>query len=178
MCDAVWCFAGGVAVCCDAVDSCVRVPHRDTFFGLDCIPPPPPPPRPSLAAFFTIRYLRKRKGFASLAGEAGARLIPSYVFGQTQFFDQLSTSKGFASRLSRTLRMSLTLFWGKFGLPIPHLAPVAMVFGQPIDMTGDPDVDLAVRMACVAALVVGFGVGVGVGAHACDCICPAASGCQ
>ena len=91
------------------------------------------------------RYLKKRKGFARVAGETGAQLVPSYVFGQTQFFNQLSTSSGLASRVSRALRMSLTIFWGRFGLPIPFQAPVTMVFGRPLDMTGDPDVDLEVR---------------------------------
>lgn len=73
--------------------------------------------------------------------------MPSYVFGQTQFFNQLSTSSGLASRVSRAMRMSLTIFWGRFGLPIPFQAPVTMVFGRPLDMTGDPDVDLQVRPA-------------------------------
>ena len=90
------------------------------------------------------RYLKKRRGFARVAGETGARLVPSYVFGQTQFFSQLATSGGVAARISRAMRMSLTIFWGQFGLPIPHVGRgVCMVFGQPITMTGDPDKDLA-----------------------------------
>ena len=103
------------------------------------------------------RYLKKRTGIVRVAAEADVQLVPSYVFGQTQLFDQLATSKGWAADLSRRMRMSLTIFWGKFGLPIPHPAPVSMVFGQPIAMTGDAAVDIEVRPRSSTAAWVVFG---------------------
>lgn len=74
-----------------------------------------------------VLYLRKRTGFARIAHTAGVQLVPSYCFGNNQFFSQLSTSSGFVARLSRRLRMSLTVFWGQWLLPIPHQTRVTMV---------------------------------------------------
>ena len=52
--------------------------------------------------------------------ESGAAIVPSYVFGGTDFFHSLSTDPRFKSiaALSRKLKMGLTLFWGPFWLPV------------------------------------------------------------
>ena len=53
----------------------------------------------------------------------GAAIVPSYVFGGTDFFHNLSTDPRFKviADLSRKLKMGLTLFWGPFYLPVSHI---------------------------------------------------------
>ncbi len=65
-------------------------------------------------------YLKKRKGFARIALERGASLVPIYYFGNSQLLDFLGGSN--ASRLSRSLRTSLLLYYGRWYLPIPYQA--------------------------------------------------------
>jgi hypothetical protein len=97
-------------------------------------------------------FLQKRRGFLNVAHKAGARIVPSYVFGNTAMFDQLSTGQGWLSRLSRRFRLSITYFWGQFGLPIPFPARVTMVFGQPFVTTGDIEADSLSYVAALTAL--------------------------
>jgi hypothetical protein len=66
--------------------------------------------------------------------ETGAQLIPTYVFGGTDFFHNLATHENFLSRLSRKYRMGLTYFWGYFGLPIPFCPKVTLCVGKPIEV--------------------------------------------
>lgn len=75
---------------------------------------------------------KTRKGLVRLAVETGAELVPCYVFGGTDFFENLATGNGFFSRISRRLKMGLTIFWGQLGLPIPFAPKVTMVIGDPI----------------------------------------------
>jgi len=90
-------------------------------------------------------FLQKRKGFAKLALTTGTHIIPIYVFGHTQMFDQVGKG-GFIASLSRFLRTSITLFYGRWGLPLPFRTPVTVVRGSPVMVkkTADPtqeDVD-------------------------------------
>lgn len=82
---------------------------------------------------------KKRKGLIRLAIETGACLCPCYVFGGTDFFQNLATDDGIFAHLSRKLRLGLTIFWGQFGLPIPYAAKVTMVIGDPIPTPQLPD---------------------------------------
>lgn len=75
---------------------------------------------------------KKRKGLCKLSIETGARLTPCYVFGGTDFFHNLATGDGWLSRLSRFLKAGVTIFWGKWGLPIPFTPKVTLVIGDPI----------------------------------------------
>lgn len=67
-----------------------------------------------------------------LSLETKAELVPCYVFGGTDFFHTLATSDSWLSKLSRRLKVGITIFWGQFGLPIPFAPKVTMVIGQPI----------------------------------------------
>lgn len=78
---------------------------------------------------------KDRRGLIKLALETGVNLIPNYVFGGTDFFNNLATGDGFFSTMSRKFRMGLTIFWGHFGLPIPFAPKVTMVIGEPIYVT-------------------------------------------
>jgi hypothetical protein len=80
-----------------------------------------------------IIVFRKRKGLCRLALETGALLIPCYVFGGTDFFYNLSTAEGFVSRFFRKLQLGITIFWGRFCLPIiPFTPKVTIVIADPI----------------------------------------------
>eukprot|EP01038_Epipyxis_sp_PR26KG_P007766 gene7766-10551_t len=76
---------------------------------------------------------KNRRGLVKLSIETGAKLIPTYVFGGTDFFNNLATSNGLFASLSRKLRMGVTIFWGHFGLPIPFSPRVSLCIGDPID---------------------------------------------
>ena len=59
-----------------------------------------------------------------LARQNNLKIIPSYVFGATQCFDQLTTvGDTWLNRAlvqySRKFRTSLTWYWGPMFLPIP-----------------------------------------------------------
>jgi hypothetical protein len=77
---------------------------------------------------------KSRKGLCKLSIETGAKLTPCYVFGGTDFFHNLATGEGLLTSLSRSLRIGLTIFWGRYNLPIPFAPRVTMVIGEPIDI--------------------------------------------
>mmetsp|Transcript_19584 Transcript_19584/g.61572 ORF Transcript_19584/g.61572 Transcript_19584/m.61572 type:complete len:373 (+) Transcript_19584:118-1236(+) len=72
---------------------------------------------------------KKRRGLCRLALETGARLVPIYVFNNDYFDHAPFTS------LSRRLRVSILLFWGQCGLPIPFRPrrPLVFAIGQPLE---------------------------------------------
>ncbi len=75
---------------------------------------------------------KNRRGLCKLALETGCYLTPCYVFGGTDFFNNLATGDGFLSELSRKYKMGLTIFWGRFGLPIPYTPKVTMCIADPL----------------------------------------------
>ena len=77
-------------------------------------------------------YLNKRKGFIKLALQEGVDVVPIYLFGNTTVLSVLQT--GYLANLSRKMQVSLTYFWGKFGLPIPRDSKCLYVGGQPLGM--------------------------------------------
>jgi hypothetical protein len=77
---------------------------------------------------------KARRGLCRLALETGARLVPVYVFGGNDFFHQSLTSDSWLSRKSRELGCSITIFWGRWFLPIP-LVPqpgVSIILADPL----------------------------------------------
>lgn len=77
-----------------------------------------------------VLMVRNRKGFISIALQTGSQIIPTYCYGSTQMF-YVGSSK-LLQKLSRLLRTSIILFWGKYGLPIPLKVPMVCVLGTPI----------------------------------------------
>ncbi|KAL9180288.1 hypothetical protein ACHAXT_008258 [Thalassiosira profunda] len=75
-------------------------------------------------------YLQKRKGFIKLALREGVDVVPVYLFGNTSVLSVLK--HGPLAALSRKLQASLTLFWGKWYLPIPRDEKLLYVVGRPI----------------------------------------------
>ena len=86
----------------------------------------------SIIYFRHAIVFKKRTGLIRLSLETGAELLPTYVFGGTDFFHNLATHDNLLSRLSRRFRMGLTLFFGQFCLPVPFQAKVLLCVGEPI----------------------------------------------
>ncbi|CAK0786261.1 hypothetical protein CVIRNUC_009474 [Coccomyxa viridis] len=72
-------------------------------------------------------YLTRRKGFVKLAIQGGADLVPVYHLGQTQLLTFWGTES-----ISRSWRMSVGLFWGAYGLPLPRKSQIISLVGAPI----------------------------------------------
>ena len=81
-----------------------------------------------------IIVFKKRRGLIKLAIETGAELVPCYVFGGTDFYNNLATDGGFFASISRWLRAGITIFWGPvpFIPVIPYTPRVTMVIGDPL----------------------------------------------
>jgi 2-acylglycerol O-acyltransferase 2 len=85
-------------------------------------------------------FLRKRQGTVRAAIQEGAHIVPVFFFGNSRLFKVAgqSGSDSWLSRLSRRLRTSVVLFYGRHGLPVPlrrplHIATGAVVAVQQCD---------------------------------------------
>ncbi len=81
-------------------------------------------------------YLSKRKGFIKLALRSGADILPLYLIGNTACLTVVKS--GPLASMSRKLQMSITLFWGRWNLPIPRNDKLVYVRGRPL---GLPKID-------------------------------------
>ncbi|CAN0262381.1 unnamed protein product [Discosporangium mesarthrocarpum] len=63
-------------------------------------------------------YIAKRKGFIKMAMRTGADVVPCYYFGNTTALEVVVRNP-MLSMLSRKMGASITLLWGRWGLPIP-----------------------------------------------------------
>ncbi|KAH3744582.1 type-2 diacylglycerol acyltransferase [Pelomyxa schiedti] len=81
-------------------------------------------------------FLASRTGFVKLAMVHGCDLLPCYHFGNSQVLHQLDSP--FLTWLSRKLRVSIPLCWGRYGLPIPFPARVIEVVGRPLKVPHIP----------------------------------------
>jgi len=75
--------------------------------------------------------LKDRKGFVQLALEHGLPIVPVYVFGQSVLWGQLPLP-GFIETLSRWLRVSIILPFGRLGTFVPRKLPLLYAIGAPI----------------------------------------------
>ena len=73
-----------------------------------------------------------RRGAARLALEHNFTIHPGYLLGNTACYHVWHDSTGVLERLSRALRVSLMIFWGRWGLPVPFRTPISFVFGNPV----------------------------------------------
>jgi 2-acylglycerol O-acyltransferase 2 len=89
-----------------------------------------------------VVFLGKRKGLAKLCIKQGLALVPAYSIGNTTAFDCWFDRSGTLEFLSRKLRMSLFVYWGRFGLPIPYRTNITMLFGAPIRVVKKPEADI------------------------------------
>jgi hypothetical protein len=75
-------------------------------------------------------YSIVRKGFLRMAVQHGRPVVPVYCFGATKVFRRLQLN--FLEHISNVLRISLCIFFGQFGLPIPFRQRLMYVMGDPI----------------------------------------------
>ena len=78
-------------------------------------------------------YILARTGFIRLALETGADVVPLYLFGNTTVLQVFKHP--LLKRISRKFGVTLTLFWGRWGLPLPHAGEkLIYVRGPPLGM--------------------------------------------
>jgi hypothetical protein len=75
--------------------------------------------------------LAQRKGFIRMSIKHNVPIVPIYVFGATKMFHRLSLPSIF-ERLSKWFKLSLCIFYGRLGLPIPFRQKLLYVVGQPL----------------------------------------------
>lgn len=74
--------------------------------------------------------IRARRGLMKTSIETGAPVVPVYHLGNSRV---LKFGPAFIFRgISRRLRTSLGLVFGRWGLPIPFQHPIHMLVGLPI----------------------------------------------
>ena len=78
-----------------------------------------------------------RKGFIKLALTTGSDIMPVYLFGNTSVL-QVFTHP-LLVKISRSLGASLTLFWGRWGLPLPMNDKLIYVRGKPLNLPSTPN---------------------------------------
>ena len=76
-------------------------------------------------------YLRNRKGFVKVAIQAGTPILPVYHLGNSMLLGFVG-----APSLSRRLRVSLGLFYGVAGTPLPHRHDMLTLVGDPLQGEG------------------------------------------
>jgi 2-acylglycerol O-acyltransferase 2 len=74
--------------------------------------------------------LNSRKGFVRMAIKHGVPLIPVYCFGSTKMFRRLELPA--LEHLSKLLRISICVFFGSWGLPMPFRQRLLYVMGSPL----------------------------------------------
>ena len=88
-------------------------------------------PQPGCAPDEEFAMLRNRKGFVRLALQHGSVLVPVFCFGASSIFSRIVLPP-WIETMSRALRASIMLFYGKWGLPIPWEAPLTYALGEHI----------------------------------------------
>ncbi|KAJ1435074.1 diacylglycerol acyltransferase-domain-containing protein [Ochromonadaceae sp. CCMP2298] len=80
-------------------------------------------------------YLRKRRSTVRAAIQEGAAIVPTFFFGNSKLFTIVGKgSDSFLSKLSRKLRTSIVLFYGRNYLPVPLRHQMCMVTGDIVDV--------------------------------------------
>lgn len=83
-------------------------------------------PKPGISVNQEIAQLSNRKGFIRLSHKHGIPVIPCYVFGSSKLMKRMDFYG--AEWLSRIFRASLTVIWGRWGLPVPFRVVGGLVY--------------------------------------------------
>ena len=84
--------------------------------------------------------LRTRKGFVRLAVKKGVDVLPMFCFGELEAVQAWRPlPKAVSAVLRRTLRISTTLFVGRWNLFVPRRHPFDLCVGAPIPVAKHPD---------------------------------------
>lgn len=76
-------------------------------------------------------YIIIRKGIFRLAMKYNVPIIPVYCFGSTKLLKRVQFPS-IIEKISLLIRMSLVLFFGQYGLPIPFRKRLLYVIGSPV----------------------------------------------
>jgi 1-acyl-sn-glycerol-3-phosphate acyltransferase len=87
-------------------------------------------PKPSTHPDEEYVILQPRKGFVRMAIKHGVPLVPVYCFGATKMFKRLQLPA--LEYVSKLLRISICVFFGSWGLPMPFRQRLLYVMGNPI----------------------------------------------
>ncbi|KAL7543630.1 hypothetical protein ACHAWF_007429 [Thalassiosira exigua] len=88
-------------------------------------------PKPGFHPNDEAALLKHRNGIFKLATEHNVPVVPVYCFGATKMFRRVQLPH-FIETLSRALKISLCLLYGKLGLPIPFRQRLTYVIGNAI----------------------------------------------
>jgi len=89
-------------------------------------------PRPGCLPSQEYALLKSRKGMIELALQHGASLVPVYAFGGSKLFKKAYSP--IVEKISRLFGVSILLFWGRLGLPVPFTVPLLYAVGEPIQV--------------------------------------------
>mmetsp|Transcript_19261 Transcript_19261/g.32212 ORF Transcript_19261/g.32212 Transcript_19261/m.32212 type:complete len:326 (+) Transcript_19261:106-1083(+) len=83
-----------------------------------------------------------RTGFVEMACRYGYHLVPTYAFGQNEIFTVNTTLfAGVRAAMQRSLKISIPIFWGRGGGPMPHRVKLLLAIGNPIKVPKPSKVD-------------------------------------
>jgi 2-acylglycerol O-acyltransferase 2 len=88
-------------------------------------------PRPFTHPDEEYAILKPRKGFIRMAVKHGVPVVPVYCFGATKLLKRLQLP-AFFERISNLLRISIVVFFGSWGLPVPFRQRLLYVMGEPL----------------------------------------------
>jgi hypothetical protein len=88
-------------------------------------------PKPGFHPNDEAALLRRRNGVFKLAMQHNVPIVPVYTFGATKMFRRVQLPH-FIETLSRALKISICLLFGKLGLPIPFRQRLMYVIGNTI----------------------------------------------
>jgi len=79
-------------------------------------------------------FLAKRMGFVKLALQAGAALVPSYVFGVVDLYETSDLFHSAREWLRKRYGVCIPVYWGAVAF-LPKRVPVELVLGEPLQVT-------------------------------------------
>ncbi|KAJ1458507.1 diacylglycerol acyltransferase [Pelagophyceae sp. CCMP2097] len=80
-----------------------------------------------------LAVVHGRTGFVKLAIQHGYHLVPTYAFGQNESFTvDVSLFASFRKALQRKFKVSIPVFWGRGGGPMPHKKQITLAIGKPV----------------------------------------------
>merc|ERR1712007_242694 len=79
-----------------------------------------------------LMALKNRKGLSRLSLKTGIPLVPAYSLGNTSVYSSWFDPFGVMEKLSRLLRVSIFVFWGRYGTPLPRRTNITMLLGEPV----------------------------------------------
>ncbi|KAJ1739566.1 2-acylglycerol O-acyltransferase 2, partial [Coemansia sp. RSA 1591] len=83
--------------------------------------------------------LKNRKGFVREAIIAGAPLVPTFIFGENDIYDQIDHPilRKAQLWLQSKMMFAVPIFYGRFGV-LPRRTPLTVVFSRPVLVEKNP----------------------------------------